>query len=323
MNKHIKSKTLLLVFFYGYLFCYGQKEIKADYIKKTITDSLYNGNVILFEHNRGKLHLRFSDYLKQKKYKISDIKFNKNTIGDFNDNGITDFFGTIRIKRWARNELYICLFELNDDTITIYNYFEMGPYSKLSIKGYKNDTLNIHTQKWGREGQVYIDRLVSIVHDEKNIIKIVTPSKFDEMKNINIFKDSIKNIKRESFINNSIIRSQYESYFKKNISIESELSGFDNFNLRFTVLNKDIVKDFEKTKFILQTLEFLESNTRFPTILTKIEKKILTKKEDKLSISDKMRYNIKNYINSNTYFIVGEYRLANDYLFDIIYVEEN
>ncbi len=315
-------KLIFFTLFSLHLYNYSQSKVDTDYIKTTLTDSLYAGNVNLDEHLRGKWYSRTSEYLEQNKYEISNFKFNENTIGDFNNNKLIDIFGTIQIKRRHRDETYLCLFELNENKVSVYNYFEMGVYNQLFINNYKNDTLSLRTLQTGREGQTYIDRLVSIIHDEKEILKVVSPNTFSEMKNTNIFKDSIKNIKREVFIDNLVIKTQEEAYTHDNILITSELKGFNDLLLRFTINNNNLDKDFDKTKFVFEMIEFLQSTTRFPSIITKIERKILEKKEDNISVSDAMNYEIKNYLDAKTYFIIGEYESSNAYLFDIIYVEE-
>lgn len=68
--------------------------------------------------------------------------------------------------------------------------------------------------------------------------------------------------------------------------------------------------------------EFLESNTRFPSILTRIEKVVLIKNEDGLANSNDFKYDIKNYISPDVYFIIGEQKRNDDYfIFDLLYIE--
>jgi len=316
----MKIKLLLFLFLISSLL-YSQKRINTKQIKGLLTDSLYSGKVILLEHLSGKLQLRHSKYLEKQEYNISDINFHKNSIGDFNKNGVIDVFATMQIKRRTRNELYICLVELDDNILTIYSYFEMGTYSKLTIKSVKNDTLKIRTEMWGINKEPYLDREVSIVHDKQEIVRIVTPNRLNKMKNTDIFKKKLKNIQRASFINNRIIKTQNEEYKKDNLLISAELSGFNDFSLRFIIYKKKIKKDFNEIDFIYEIFEFLESNTRFPTILTRIEKIVFIKNEEKLAISNNLKYNIKNYINSNTYFILEQKKYDNYFLFDLLYYD--
>ena len=316
--------SILILFFIGSqdTYCQENKSFNTKYSNSILKDSVYSGKVILFEHWRGKLHLRLSRYLKNQKYIFSDMEYIENSVGDFNKNGVEDICVKIHIKRKSRDESYICFLELKEEIVTVYSYFELSTYSDLTVKNVQNDTLHISSKMWGTNGESFLNRTIAVIHDENSILRIVTPSKLENMKDINIFKSKLENIERESFISNNIIRTQYERYKKDNLSITAELSGFNDFNLRFTIVASSLPNNFKKEDFIFEIFEFLESNTRFPSILTKIENKVLIKNEDGEKVSNNFKYNIKNYITSNSYFIIGENKdNYNNFLFDIVYAE--
>lgn len=213
----------------------SQERINTEHLRDLLTNSLYNGHVIVNEHLRGKLYERFSNHLKNEDFEISNINFHQNSRGDFNKNGKPDIFATMQIRKRSRNEIYLCLVEVDNDIATIYSYFEMGLYSQVKITDVKNDTLKVKTQMWGRNKESYLDRMASLVHDEQNSLRIVTPNKLDNMKDTSIFKSDFQNIKRESFISNQVIRKQNEEYHNEDLSISAELSGFNDLTLRYTI----------------------------------------------------------------------------------------
>lgn len=314
---------LLFAFTMNCLSICSQENINTNYLKNLLTDSLYSGKVILKDYIRGQTYVSTSNYLKNQNYEISNIIFLKKSQGDFNKNGIPDVFATMQIKYRSRNELYVCLVEYDDadDIATIYSYFEMSTYSKVTLREVKNDTLKVRTQMWGTNKESYLDRMLSLVHDEQNIIRIVTPNKLDAMNDISIFKEDFKKVKRLSFISNEVIRKQAEDYKSDDVDIRAELSGFNDLNLGFTITKLNLEKDFDKMEFMKEMFEFLQSNTRFPSILTRIEKVILAKNEEGLPISNDFKYDIKNYINPNVYFTIGEIQANGSYMFDLIYIE--
>ena len=314
---------LAVIFLISKTTTYSQKTLDTKHLKNLLSSALYDGQISIKEHERGIFNIRHSDYLKAQEYEISNIYFLGSVLGDFNKNGIPDIFATLQIKQKTRDNIYVCLIETDNNTITIYRYFEMGPYSKVTFKNIKNDTLQIRSEMWNKKKEVFINRFVSLIHDDKNIIQIVTPNKLDAMKDISIFKSHLKNVKRTPFVSNQIIRSRDEEYRENDLFIAAELSGFNDLSLRFTITKNNLNENFDKTLFVKEMFEFLKSNTRFPTILTNIEKVMLSKKEENQTDSNRSSYDIKNYTDSHTYFITGEQGGADTgfYQFDLIYLE--
>ncbi|PIE79496.1 MAG: hypothetical protein CSA15_02895 [Candidatus Delongbacteria bacterium] len=318
--RSIKLLVGVLVFLTTQNF-YGQKNNSFDtkYINNILENEPYSGKVIYIKHFRGKLYLKLSNHLEDEGYKFANIKYIENSVGDFNKNGIEDVCARVDIKGTP----YICFIEhkkftdSQKEAIVVYSYLEKYPYTELKIDTVKNDTLFITTKISGLNS-----RKVGLAFDKKSILRIVTPNKFNEMKDINIFKSELEGVKREYFISDNAIRTQYERYKKGNLFFTSELSGYNDFSLRFTVQRLKKPKDFKKEDFILEVFEFLESNTRFPTILTKIEHQVLIKNEEGVAISNKLKYDVKNYITPNSYFVVGEIMGKNEFLFDLVYYKE-
>lgn len=319
------NRLLLFIFFIYNVTCIAQKKKTIKDFEHLKNSTLTKTNTILSQYSQGQmLEWQKGGYYENESFSISDISFLNNSIGDFNKDGIQDIFATMFIKSRSRSETNLGLIQINGDQIEVISYkqFSVG-YQEFMFTEFKNDIVKIRAILSGVNGEIFSDRIVSLAYDPINYIKIVSPCKIDDMNNRLIFNANM-DVKRNSFINYSMFNEQTEEYKSENIKITAETHGCDDFSLRFTINKENIVlKDFNENSFLLEMISFLKLNTRYPTILTKIENHIKEKNKEKIAISNKMNYDIKNYIEESKYFQIGTSLIDNFYLLDIIYYETN
>jgi hypothetical protein len=322
--KIYQNKILLLFLLLFSLIANAQKRKILKEFENLKKINLNQENTNLSQFNQGKmLEWKVDPYYSNEKFSISEIRFLKNSIGDFNKDGISDIFATLFIESRIRSETNLGLIQINGNTIEIISYKQFSEgYQEFTLIEVENEIVKIRAVLNGINGEVFSDRIVSLAYDPINHLKTVSSCKTDDMKNQFIFNTNV-DVKREYYINYSLLNQQTEEYNFENTKITAETHGCDDFTLRFTINKVNVdAKKFNENNYLLEIIAFLKSNTRYPTLLSKIEKDILQKNKANISVSNEMKYDIKNFINDTTYFQIGTTLVQNTYLLDIIYYEE-
>ena len=248
------------------------------------------------------------------KYKIHSITYKDDFIGDFNKNGIADVFAKMELSYSKSSNYRIYgLVELLENKIKIVEYFVDNNSLEINYDSIKvsNDTIEmantIKYSSYNHSITMIGDKIqkTSIAYDDAiNGFKIVSPCKFDEMVNTNIFKDSI-HVKRALGINGLLTKEQNEVFEDDRRLIKIWLSGCDGLILKTRIVFKKEGINWENET--IKSLEFLQTNTRFRTIYTRIEKKILS-----MDAEGKIKYTRAPYIvNSNERFELNRFKMLN------------
>lgn len=300
-------------------FTLKNNSVKGNYAEK-FKANFVSDKVKIEKYFRGEIKV----YRQNANVSLEKVEFIEATFGDFNEDGIEDVFALILIKDKSRTEYNISLVQIEkDSSINIKSYIQ---YDEIGFREYKvnriiENNLQIQVLVLDINRDVFSDRIIYLSYDAEDFVHLHTICKLDAMQDRNIFKE-ISNVERKYFINGNLENEQHEIYDKDNVNIKANTIGCDDFTLRFMIyVEIEDNESLDAHQILLEQIEFLETNTRYSSLLTRVEKICLQKIENKSTFIGGASNPQKNIIDDNTYFSLGMTLDRTYYFIDLLIYE--
>ncbi|WP_108869342.1 hypothetical protein [Aquimarina aquimarini] len=245
----------------------------------------------------------------------------KNSLGDFNQDGIKDYWGSVIDEGLGGGgnafgyEIGIFQLSKTDEFIFI-SYFEGGKFSDIhyTLDGHKNEIpiIGVTPNFQGSYGlSIEKSETVAIAFENGEIISksYENNCQMAQMKNKSIFKDTLLNVQKKETLSEFLEVQQQETYIDNTITYQADISGCNDFFLNFYANTKTEMKE---ERFIQIVFDFLNTHTRFSSIVKKIKQQYLNtgiSTDTNYSVTKSgWYYNIKSYTSEgNTYVSIKYY----------------